>query len=57
MFTKRGKVTARNTGTGAPKGAVSGCPQVYNSATGNYIRRDTTTGRFLDVKSDEKPFK
>lgn len=48
---------ARNSGTGARKGAVSGRSQVYNPTTGNYIKRDTTTGKFLDVKSDGKPFK
>lgn len=48
---------ARNTGTGARKGAVSARSQVYNPSTGNYIKRDTATGRFLDVKSDGTPFK
>ena len=57
IFTKSDTVMARNTGTGARKGAVSGRSQVYNPATGNYIKRDTETGRFLDVKSDGKPFK
>lgn len=48
---------ARNTGTGSRKGAVSGRSQIYNPTTGNYIKRDTTTGQFLDVKSDGTPFK
>lgn len=48
---------ARNTGTEARKGAVTGRSQVYNPTTGNYVKRDTTTGRFLDVKSDGTPFK
>lgn len=25
--------------------------------SGNYVKRDTSTGRFMDVKSDKKPFK
>lgn len=48
---------ARNTGTESRKGAVSGRSQIYNPTTGNYIKRDTTTGQFLDVKSDGTPFK
>lgn len=24
---------------------------------GHWVKRDTTTGRFMDVKSDKKPFK
>ena len=48
---------ARNTGAGTRKGAVTGRSQVYNPTTGNYVKRDTTTGRFLDVKSDGTPFK
>lgn len=48
---------ARNTGTGTRKGAVTGRSQVYNPTTGNYVKRDTATGKFLDVKSDGTPFK
>jgi hypothetical protein len=25
--------------------------------SGHYVKRDTTSGRFMDVKSDGKPFK
>ncbi len=25
--------------------------------SGHYVKRDSTTGRFIDVKSDKKPFK
>jgi len=25
--------------------------------SGNYVKRDTGTGRFMDVKADKKPFK
>lgn len=54
---EKNKTMARNTGTSSRKGAVSGRSQVYNPATGNYVKRDTTTGRFLEVKSDGTPFK
>lgn len=45
----------KNTGRGFRVGAVRGRSQT-KIATG-YVKRDTTTGRFLDVKSDGKPFK
>lgn len=48
---------ATNSGNTSRKGAVTGRSQVYNPTTGNYVKRDTITGRFLDVKSDGKPFK
>ena len=48
---------ATNSGNGSRRGAVTGRSQVYNPATGNYVKRDTSTGQFVDVKSDGKPFK
>ncbi len=48
---------ATNTGKSKRVGAVKSRTQVYNPTTGNYIKRDSKTGRFLDVKSDGKPFK
>lgn len=48
---------ARNTGKDSRKGAVSGRTQVFNPATGHYVKRDSATGRFMDVKSDGTPFK
>ncbi len=48
---------ARNTGKDSRKGSVSKRTQVYNPSTGHYIKRDSETGRFMDVKSDGKPFK
>ncbi len=42
---------------GGRVGAVRQRSQVLNPATGNYVKRDTETGRFMDVKSDGKPFK
>jgi hypothetical protein len=48
---------ATNSGKSSRVGAVRDRSQVYNPTTGNYVKRDTTTGRFIDVKSDGKPFK
>lgn len=47
---------AKNTGSGFRKGAVTGRSQM-KSPTGNYVKRDAKTGRFLNVKSDKSPFK
>jgi hypothetical protein len=47
---------ATNTGGGHRKGAVKGRSQT-TTPSGNAVKRDTSTGRFLDVKSDKKPFK
>jgi len=48
---------ATNTSSSTRKGAVSNRNQIYNPSTGNYVKRDTSTGKFLDVKADGKPFK
>lgn len=48
---------ATNSGKNSRQGAVKGRSQVFNPATGNYVKRDTNTGRFIDVKSDGKPFR
>ncbi|WP_200898777.1 hypothetical protein [Candidatus Rhodobacter oscarellae] len=38
-------------------GAVKGRSQT-KTPSGNYVKRDTSTGRFMDVKtSDKSPFK
>jgi len=43
---------------GSRKGAVTGRSQVQNPRTGLWTKRDTETGRFLDVKtSSPEPFK
>ncbi|MCI5687239.1 MAG: hypothetical protein MR303_01885 [Emergencia sp.] len=45
-------------GDNARVGAVKGRSQVYNPKTNAWVKRDTTTGRFMDVKtSDSSPFK
>ena len=39
-------------------GAVKGRSQVKNPKTGQWVKRDAKTGRFIDVKtSSNKPFK
>lgn len=50
---------ARNgkTGDGHRNGQVTGRSQTHNPQNDSWIKRDTETGRFMDVKSDNKPFK
>ena len=48
---------ATNTGDGFRRGAVRNRSQVHNPKTGTYVKRDTETGRFIDGKSDGRPFK
>ena len=38
-------------------GAVKDRSQVFNGRIDRYVKRDSDTGRFMDVKSDGKPFK
>ncbi len=50
--------TNRPIGDNSRVGAVKGRSQIYNSTTGLWIKRDTQTGRFMDVKtSSNTPFK
>lgn len=50
---------ARNgkVGDGHRNGAVRDRSQTYNPKTETWVKRDSETGRFMDVKSDGKPFK
>lgn len=48
---------ATNTGKSYRKGAVKGKSQTYNPVTGQYVKRDTATGRFEATKKDGSPFK
>lgn len=43
-------------GDGHRNGAVRGRSQTQ-TPSGHYVKRDKDTGRFMDVKSDLKPFK
>ncbi len=44
-------------GDGHRNGAVRDRSQVYNPKTENWTKRNTDDGRFMDQKSDPKPFK
>ena len=59
LNTKSGELTlATNTpyGDGQRKGAVESRSQTQ-TGSGHWVKRDANTGRFMDVKSDGKPFK
>jgi len=45
------------TGDNARKGAVKDRSQTYNPNTEQWVKRDTETGKFMDVKQDGNPFK
>lgn len=42
---------------GGRRGAIKGRTQTKNPRTDRWTKRDTSTGKFLDVKSDGSPFK
>ncbi|PPQ45316.1 hypothetical protein CKO39_01050 [Rhodopseudomonas palustris] len=44
-------------GDGHRIGAVKDRSQTYNTKTETWVKRDSDTGRFMDVKSGGKPFK
>ncbi|MGB9928013.1 MAG: hypothetical protein ACPK85_06355 [Methanosarcina sp.] len=50
---------AKNSPTGDNRriGAVKNRSQTYNPVTGDWVKRNTTNGKFMDVKNDGKPFK
>lgn len=45
------------TGDNARKGAVRERSQVENPVTGQWVKRDANTGRFMDVKTSGGKFK
>ncbi len=45
------------TGDGHRHGAVRDRSQVQNPVTNHWTKRNTDTGRFIDQKADDKPFK
>lgn len=47
---------AKNTGKNHRKGSVNDRTQVQ-TPSGNYVKRDTNTGRFIDQKTTSGPFK
>lgn len=49
---------ATNTGKGSRKGAVDNRTQLdLDPKNGKFVKRDRSTGRFIDIKEDDKPFK
>lgn len=44
-------------GDNARRGAVKDRSQVQNPINGNWTKRDSDTGRFIDQKQDGAPFK
>lgn len=50
---------AKNAPTGDNRriGAVKNRTQAYNPKTSQWVKRDSATGRFMDVKQDGTPFK
>jgi hypothetical protein len=44
-------------GDGHRNGAVRDRSQVYNPRTETWVKREDSTGRFMDQKQDGKPFK
>lgn len=48
---------AKNTGKGFRRGSVDNRTQTHNPKNDTYVKRDTNTGRFTNVKSDHRPFK
>lgn len=49
---KNGKV-----GDGHRNGQVTNRSQVYNTKNDSWVKRDTSNGQFINVKSDNTPFK
>ena len=45
------------TGDGHRNGAVKQRSQVYNPKTEQWVKRDTTTGLFMDVNKNGQPHK
>lgn len=45
------------TGDGARKGAVKDRSQVFNPQNQRFVKRDATSGKFMDQKADRTKFK
>jgi hypothetical protein len=49
---------AKNTGKNFRKGPVDERSQLnLDEEKGKFVKRDTTTGQFTDLKEDDEPFK
>lgn len=49
--------TNRTSGDNRRHGAVRQRSQVFNPKTEQWVKRDTNTGKFMEVKQDGTPFK
>ena len=49
--------TNKPTGDNARKGAVRRRSQAHNPKTNQWVKRNSSTGKFMNVKQDGKPFK
>lgn len=49
--------TNKPIGDNSRKGAVKNRTQIENPKTGLFVKRDSTTGRFIDVKTTGGKFK
>lgn len=49
--------TNKPKGDGHRNGAVRGRSQTFNPKTEQWVKRDSNTGRFMDVKQNGTPFK
>ena len=47
----------KNTGKETRSGAVKNRVQIKNPVTGRYVKMDTRTGRIIDHKKSEGPYK
>lgn len=49
--------TNKPSGDGHRNGAVKKRSQVFNDKIGRFVKRNAENGQFMDVKSDDEPFK
>src|SRR5579862_9825913 len=56
-YSKRGAHVAKNTGNNSRRGSVDNRTQSQNPVNGNFTKRNTDTGRFMQQKENGKPFK
>jgi len=54
---QKNMATNKPAGDGHRNGAVRDRSQTFNPKTGTWVKRDSDTGKFMDGKSDSKPFK
>ena len=48
---------AKNTGKGHRHGVVDNRSQTFNPKTERFVKRNDETGKFINQKDDNKPFK